>query len=478
MRFPLCLQDVSKMRSERKLFLLLFFALFLMAGGGAQAGATPLVIRDTEIETKLKTWITPLVRAADLSPEQINIILVQDPSVNAFVAGGANIFLYTGLFMKADSPGEIVGVIAHELGHIRGGHLVRLRGAMERASFESILGMLLGVGAAIATGDGGAAAAVSISTQSMATRRFLSFSRTQEASADQAAVSFLSKAGLPADGLISFMKKLEDEELLPPSQQSAYTRTHPITRERVEALSAAAAAMPDPRPWPETWEEDFARIKAKLTGYLTPERVAWDYGTGDPSVPALYARAIAAYRMNKTEDALRLIDTLRAREPANPFFEELQAQVLMDFGRLEEAVPRYKSALNALPDSGLIRIAYGHALIESAAGNAREKEALLREAVKQLKTARRQEPRNSYANRLLATAYGRLGQDDLAHLYLAEESFLKGRYADARRRAEGLTDRFPEGSAERLQLEDLLRLLETVNASSKDSRRNLSPSAE
>ena len=190
-------------------------------------------IRDTEIEAILKSWSAPIFKAAGLDPEGVHIILVKDDAVNAFVAGGSNIFVYTGRIEKTESPGELIGVIAHETGHIAGGHLIRSREAMERASYESMIGALLGLGAAIAGGNPSAASAGIAGSSTFAQRSYLAYSRVQESSADQAALSFLEKAQINPSGMESFMEKMKSDMYVPESQQSEYVRTHPLMENRM-----------------------------------------------------------------------------------------------------------------------------------------------------------------------------------------------------------------------------------------------------
>ena len=180
------------------------------------------VIRDTEIEQSMRAWFAPIFEAAQIDQDIVDIVIVQDPKVNAFVAGGANIFFYTGLLQKTDGPGEVIGIMAHELGHISGSHLTRAQEALRNASKESLLGILLGIGAAAVTGEGGAAAAIGTGTRSVAERRFLATSRAYEASADQAALKTMQDAKMSTKGFLTFLQKLESEEFLPASQQSEY----------------------------------------------------------------------------------------------------------------------------------------------------------------------------------------------------------------------------------------------------------------
>ena len=430
----------------------------LLLPTAAYAQKAPSIIRDTEIENTIKHWTAPVIRAAGLSPENINFIIVQDDNINAFVAGGPNIFIYTGLIQKSKSPDEIVGVVAHELGHIAGGHLLRTHDAMKSASYESILGTLLGIGAAVLTGEGRLAAAVAAGTQGMALNRFLAFSRAQESSADQAGLSFLEKAQMSPEGMVDFMRTLDSEELLPPSQQSEYMRTHPITRDRVDALAAGYERSAYKNNAMSTKAQDEYRlITAKLNAFLEPQRVAWDYKDTDHSIAADYARAIAAYRQNDVEKSLQLMNGLLERQPQNPYFLELKGQMLADFGKVEPALVAYKTAIEFEPEAPLIRIAYANALIETAGQN---NGARLDEAISQLNRAARDESRSPRIFRLLATAHGKKGEEPMAKLALAEEALLKQQLDYAKQQAQSALNGLPSGSQAAQRARDILSHIE------------------
>lgn len=445
---------MKRLKDSLKLGLALAFAgmLALLPAGGFAQGGNTVIIRDTEIENIIREWAEPVFKTAGISSDNVNIILVQDDATNAFVAGGANIFFYTGLLTRTESPGEILGVLAHELGHIKGGHLIATRRALERASYESIIGTIVGIGAAVLTGQAEAASALSVGGSSVAARRFLAHSRVNESSADQAALTFFEGAQMSPRGLISFMRKLESDELLPADQQSAYVRTHPLTRDRIDALEARAAnSKYADIPYPESWNEQHARLKAKLIGFISPGRVAWTYDERDPSIAARYAYTISYYRSNMVDKALAEIDGLLKAEPENPYFLELKGQMLVDFGRVAEAIPYYERAVNILGNAPLIRIELGHALIESGAG-----EAKIREAITHLERALKREPRSTKAHRLLATAYGKLGEENAAKIHLAEEALLQGRHDYARQLAEGVLKTAPQGGRDWVRAKDVI----------------------
>ncbi len=441
----------------RVLFLIVFFLCALIPQARAQSGM--VIIRDTEIETILRGWMVPIWQAAGLNPDAVKLILVQSPDFNAFVAGGSNIFLYTGMLEQTKNPGELLGVMAHETGHIAGGHLIRGRQAMERASYEAMLGTLLGVVVG-AAGGGDAAGGIIAGSQGMGIAGFLAHSRVQESSADQAGLRFLQSAGYSPDGMVSLLETLKSQEYMPQSQQGAYLQTHPLTADRLSAMEAGAEKSPyKGKAYPPAWDESYKRIKAKLLAFTSPQRVAWVYGDKDTSTVALYAKAIAAYRQSKKDDALRYAEQLIAREPQNPYFHEIHGQMLRDFGQLNEAAAAYRKAIAIKPDAALIRIDLAQVLVEMAQGS--NTSALYDEAEKNLDQAYAKEPRASGIQRLYATIYGRTGQEARAQYHLAEQAALQGRNKEAQRLLDGAMAGLPQGSKDWRGAQDLKAWLDS-----------------
>ncbi len=430
---------------------ILLAALILSVMATAPAAAMTL-IRDTEIEETLRSWMTPVIQSAGLNPDAVKIILVSSPEVNAFVAGGSNVFITTGLLQTATDAREVMGVVAHELGHIAGGHLIRGREAMERASYEAMIGALLGAGTMLGTGQGDVGGAIMSGSNAMATSSFLSFSRAQESSADQAGLRFLQGAGYTADGMVTFLRKLEGQELLPASQQNPYMRTHPLTVDRINAMTAGAERSPyHNKPLPAGWPQEFDLIRAKIMAFTEPNRVAWDYGDQDQSLAARYARSIAAYRDSRIDDALKGIDAMIAEQPKNPYFWELKGQILKEGGRVSQSIAPYEKAVALKPDAPLIRVDLAHALLEGAPNN----DKATAEAEKHLKAALARDKRNDDAFRLLALIYGRQGDEGMAQLNLAEEAVLENRRGEARSHIAAALRSLPAGGRARLQANDL-----------------------
>ena len=385
------------------------------------------IIRDTEIERTLDKWVEPILSQAGLSNDQVNIALVNSGDVNAFVAGGSNIFIYSGLIQTAEYPEEILGVIAHEVGHITGGHLIASRRAMEKASYQSMLAMVLGVGAAIATGDGGAASAISIGGSGLAQRGFYGHSRIQESAADQAGLKYLAGTDINPQGIVSFLGKLEGQELLPASQQSEYMRTHPLTRNRIDTMRVAVQNLSNNNPLGVSDKQaDFDFIKAKLMAFREPQMVSRYYDANSDKDVDLYANGIMQYQKKNFDESISIFDRLINQNPKNPYFIEMKAQTLRDAGRLSESEVAYKKTLSMMTgDAPLIQNALAHVMIEQQKSGADIEDLLL--------SSIQSDSRDSEAYRLMATLKGRKGLEAEAQYYMAERATLNGRKSEARR---------------------------------------------
>jgi len=433
---------------------IVILALGLIAALTIQAAAQSRIslIRDAEIENTIRDMTDPILRVAGVAPSGVTIHIVSDNSMNAFVTGGQNIFLHTGLLLNVRSPEELVGVIAHETGHIAAGHLARGREELERAQRNAMISSLLGLAAALATGDGRAGAAIMSGGGSMAERSFLAYSRVMESSADQASLSYLDRLGWTSEGLLSFLQRLEDQDILPTSRQSAYTRTHPVTRERTRTVEGHVSRSPATGAGvPSEFYEAFDRMQAKLLGFMQPQQALQKYPSDATDTASQYGRAIANYRRGDTAAALEGIEALVGREPNNPYFHELRGQILFERGRIAEAREPYRQARALAPNEPLIGVSYAQTLVAS------DDDAQLREAIGILEQATgTREGRFPLAWRLLATAYGKTGNVGMASVALAEEALAQGDEDAARTQARRAQTQLPDGSAGWLKAQDIL----------------------
>jgi predicted Zn-dependent protease len=391
------------------------------------AAAAETFIRDTEIEADIQTMVTPIWKVAGLEPSALHVYLVEDNQLNSFVAGGQNEFINTGLIMRAQTPNQLIGVLAHETGHIAGGHLTRAQEAMRNASIEGIIAMVLGAAAAVA----GRSGAALLGAEGVAQRAFMQYSVTQEASADQAALTFLDRSGQSARGLLQFFQILQGEELLAGVRQDPYLRTHPLTARRIEYVRnhVDRSRFSDVSDSPATVEM-FKRIKVKLGAFISPpSSTLAAYPEQDQSVLARYARAIAYYRIPKLDKALPLIDGLIRDYPKDPYFRELKGQMLFENGRISDAVQPYEEAVRLAPGAPLLRISLAQTYIESNDPKVNKR------AIAYLNDALRTEDKETAGWHLLATAYGRDNQMGMAALALAEEGLSAGKKKDATQQA-------------------------------------------
>ncbi len=427
-------------------------AALAAAALAATPAAAQSILRDAETEALLHDMAAPLIAASGLDPRNVDVVLVNDSSVNAFVAGGQAVYINAGLINTANTAEEVQGVIAHELGHVTGGHVIS-DGGGKAATGISLLSLLLGAAAA-AAGGGEAAMGVLLAGQQAAMGKYLAFSRAQESSADAAGAQYLSKAGISGRGSIAFFKKLENMEF-----RYGYVRrpgdeffsTHPVTADRIATLQdvyekdPAWTKPPDP-----AIEERFQRAKAKLFGYLAlPKDTFSTYPATMSSIPARYARAYAFHKDAHLDRAMAETEALLAREPDNPYFLELKGQVLLEAGRPREALAPLRRATQETGNQPLIATTFGHALI------ATEDPANFAEAQRVLKAAVARDRENPFAWYQLGVVYAANGDIARARLASAEQQVLARRMPEALASAEAAEAALPRGSPDWLRAQDI-----------------------
>ncbi|WP_293676658.1 M48 family metalloprotease [uncultured Phenylobacterium sp.] len=413
----------SPFRSVSRLVLSAVVAGGLLAS--AQAADAQSLIRDTEIEEILHRDADPILRAANIDPKDVQIVLIGSKDLNAFAAPRV-MGVFTGLILETKNPNELQGVLAHETGHLAAGHSAR-SGEMNAAGMKPfLLTMGLGILAAIA-GAPDAAAGLASSAGYFGTLGAIGFSREQESRADQAGATLLDKAGLSGEGLAEFFDNFRYQEVFAEARRYAYFRTHPISSDRIEALRSRVAKLPnyDKVDSPQAMAEH-AIMRAKLDGFINPGVAITKYDEKAKDYPSRYARAIAYYQLKEPERALKLIEALLAEQPDNPYLWELKGQILFEFGRAPEAEAPQRKSVSLKPDAPLLRINLGQTLI------ALEDKQKVLEGIDELKKSLLREEDNAVAWRLLAEAYDKLDQDGLARLATAEYNFNIGDMRQAR----------------------------------------------
>lgn len=430
----------------------------------AQPAAAQSVLRDTETEALFRDVSAPLIKAAGLDPRNVNVVLLNDPEINAFVATGQTVYIQSGLITAADNVNQLQGVIAHELGHVAGGHSIRMGEGASAASKMSIATLVLGA-LAMAAGAGDAGMGIMALGQSAAMGNFLSFTRAQESSADSAGAKYLSAAGISGKGSLDFFRKLGNQEYrLAIYAKDSYQRTHPLSSERIQALEqvyardAAWARPADPK-----LELRFQRVKAKLIGFVDPKLAISRYPESDQSIAAHYARAYAYHVGSYADKSMAEADALLKAAPDDPYFLELKGQVLLETDRPAEAIAPLRRAVEMSGNAPLIASMLGHALV------ATETPANLAEAKTVLKTAVTRDTENPFAWYQLGIIYDREGDQARAALATAERNNLEGNpklaYASASMAMKGI----PAGSPDYLRAQDIY-MVSRAELAKKDKR--------
>ncbi|MBO7556036.1 MAG: M48 family metalloprotease [Alphaproteobacteria bacterium] len=429
----------------KRYFLFVLTGLFLVIASSAHAIS---LISDEETENFLHATLRPIFKASGTSFNPRHIYIVNDKSLNAFVIDGNSMFVTVGTLIAADSQNEISGVLAHETGHIQGGHILRHKIQAQEVQRVALASMLLGGAAGLAAGRADVSIAAILGSQGTAINSMLSYQISEERSADEAAVKLLKKINQSPVGMLNFMKKIQKQNLVQGIEETSYFRTHPITAERISFLEKATKESNGAKFGPQ--EKEFSRIKAKIFAYIEkPEQTFIKYPPSDTSIEAQYARTIAYFKDNRIETALNNIEKLVQAEPNNPYFYELKGQMLLETGKIKPAVSNYRKALDISPHSSLFKLNLVQAMLEDSP-NAREQQQI----VDMLNQVLIYNPQ-SEAWILLSRAYG-LQQNASGYNYAAAEySFLIKDFTLAKKQAEQALKSNPS-PALKLKLDDLL----------------------
>jgi predicted Zn-dependent protease len=400
-----------------------------------------------------------VLRAAGLGKQNIEVVIINERAFNAFVADGRRIFVNSGALLEAETPNQIIGVFAHEAGHIAGGHLSKLRIQLAHAQTQSIIAMLLGIGAVVAgsragPGAGHIGAAAIAAPQEAIRRSLLAYQRAQEDQADRAAVRFLEASHQSAKGMYETFKRFADQLLFASRNIDPYVQSHPMPSERVAALQTMARSSPywDKKDAPDL-QHRHDLMRAKLSGFTErPDTVLRRYPLHNTGLPARYARAIVIYRTGNLRDALAQIDALISAHPGNPYFHELKGQALLESGRPAEAIAPLRRAASLAPNPLLIQALLGQALV------ATDDPKQMNEAIAVLRRVVTREPDLHEAYTQLARAYGRKGNLAEADLAAANAAARRGDVITARQLAARAKGRFPVGSPGWIRADDIVGL--------------------
>ncbi len=433
-------------------------ALAPMAAHAQERG--PPIIRDTEAEQLLRDYTRPILRAAGLEKQNIQVVIINESVFNAFVADGRRIFVNHGAILQSETPNQIIGVLAHETGHLAGGHLSKLRDQLAQAQTQMIIAMLLGAGAVVAGASRGggnngltSAGAAAFSAPAEVIRRtLLSYQRQQEENADRAGVKFLTATSQSAKGMYETFKRFTNESLFAARGSDPYVMSHPMPAERVAALAEFARSSP-------YWEkkDDAAlqlrhdMVRAKISAFMERQDTVYRrYPLSNDSLPARYAHAIATYRHGDLRNALAQIDALIQMQPTNPYFYELRGQALLEGGKPAEAVAPLRKAVQLSNNAPLIEMLLGQALV------ATDNKAYTDEAIAILRAAVGRETEAPLGYSQLAMAYGRKGDYAQADLASAQAAYLRGDNKTARDLASRAKTRFTIGTPGWVKADDIV----------------------
>ena len=422
----------------------LIFLLFLLIWTSPVLALS--VIRDTEIEETVTNWLRSIFETVNLPPEHAEVVLINDPSINAFVAGGQTIFVHTGLFTNATSIDDVMFVLSHETGHIVGGHITRGINEMERAQTATLISTILGGALAVVSGRPDAGIAVMIGAQGSAMGRFLTYRQTEESSADRTAVDVMKKLGYSMQGFTNIMQNLRRQERLNDESDRGYLRTHPMTQDRMRDLGQYTQNAPAVQ-----HNQVFDRIKAKLIGFMEKPQDVLAYYKGN-SFADKYAQAIAFYQKHDLDKSFAILDKLIKENPSDAYLHEMRAQFSFEKGLIDKAIYHYQQANQLKPHKPLIELALAQSYLE------KKEKSSAQQALPLLRQATMTEPDLALAWRLMAEAYTLLDQNLEADYAMVEYERASDKLSAAQKRAKKLLDKFDDSSPYHQRLEDIIDL--------------------
>lgn len=449
-------------------FVLPFLALLFAANSQASTS----LIRDAETEKFLHEIADPIFVAANLEPKNINIYIVNDNEINAFVSGGQNVFINTGLIRKYKTPDALIGVIAHETGHIAAGHIARSSEEMGNASGAMLLSYLLGIGALV-SGAPDAGQAILLGGSQAAERMFLKYTRGQEEAADRHAAQYLAKLHYPADGLVELLQFFDSQMTGYRGKVDEYALTHPVSKKRIDYLKSNFVRDKfSDKEWNAKLQTRMNYVLVKLEGFIdNPDFVLKKYRNQNDDM-AKYVKAIAFHRKSESPKALQLLDEVIANNDRNGFLYELKAQILFESGEVVESILTYNRAINLLEpqDAASIKISFALAILTLPNNDY----SLNNLAIKRLKEAQIFESQNPFLFKEFADAYNKNGDEARSLLALAEYNFLTGDEEKTRKYAKLAKEKFEKEKnknaikTDLIRIDDLLELAKDEKDKDKD----------
>jgi predicted Zn-dependent protease len=440
-----------------------FLPLLIAAISGVNSSARAQgidVVRDSEIERVLRGYEAPILKAAGIDPHTVKIYLVNDPEINAFATQSPvqseteSIFVNTGTILQLKTPNQVIGILAHETGHIAGGHVVRDATAMRKAAIPMLLGIALGA-AAVAMGGGEAGMGIMALGQQAAQAQFFQFSRAQEATADQMGQKYLRETHQSGEGMLEVFNKFANMEAeITYGRNVTLVTDHPLSRERIDLLQQLVDSSPykDVKDSPQAVRQ-FHLIQAKLEGFLyRVDTTLQHYPLTDASEEAHYARAIAYFRQPDMKKAIDEANTLVKIDPKNDFFWEVLGQIYVEMSQPLNGIPAYQKAADLAPDEPLLRLDLAAAQIATG------KPQFGKPALDNLKIVLQQENNNGFAWYEAAQAYSDMGNEAMANLSTAELDYSQGNFGAAAHFATLAQHRLAAGSSDWQRATDILAI--------------------
>ncbi|WP_331346491.1 M48 family metalloprotease [Cellvibrio sp. UBA7661] len=308
-----------------------------------------------------------LLPYSQLDDKRVDLVVVENNTLNAFAVPGNVIGVHTGLLMYAKTENQLAAVISHEMGHLSQRHYARRLEQQKKMMMPMLAGMLAGLVLA-ANSDSDAGMAAIMGTQAAAQQASLAFSRQNEQEADRIGMQTMVQAGLDPHAAADMFEEMVRANRLnrrPPE----YLLTHPVSETRV-ADARNRAMQYERKPVEDNLEFQLMRSRVRLDAEETPQIAArmfkseLDKESAYPDA-SRYGWALALMESSQFDAARDALAPLLEKDPTRITYQIMRADIEIAAERYKAGLDIIETQLKQYPDNYPLIIRHAEALMKA-----------------------------------------------------------------------------------------------------------------
>ena len=341
-------------------------------------GQAPITT-DPLLHSYLESLVFELVQHSELQDRRIELVIVDNPTINAFAVPGGVIGVHSGLFQYAVTEDEFATVMAHEIAHLSQRHFSRrMEMAQERGPMQ-LAGLLAGVLLAATVGTDAGMAAMT-TAQGLAQDAQLRYSRANEAEADRVGLRTLYNAGMdPYAAPQMFERMYAATRYSQSGRIPEFLRTHPLSEKRISDTRTRAMQYPK-RIRSVSLDYQLMRARVAVQAARTPEEAVAFFrsalqGDSISSAATTYGLVLALTAAGRADEAALALDSIWSGDSDRIEYVIADAEIDLARGYSARAVATLERRLELSPGNHPLTMSYAHALQQ--AGSPHLAEAVL-----------------------------------------------------------------------------------------------------